>query len=268
MSTENKKSVAIYFILWILAVVVTVAVAFLLYSEDIRNAKFYLSLIMLLVAETVLFLYPACLTARNKSTREALPHYMGTYIIMSLYGFAVFVLVILAHTSISFNWLLSLHLILFLAFIVLFGSTIIGGMFITGVDAKDKREREPFLFFKNQFAHVCNRLAMIDQNEVQRLCQSFDYFRDEKLEYATSENLPGSEDIQLEMNYCLQNIEDKIANLEEIAAAKDKEESTSSPDSNAQVDSQIQKITKDLNNELKKMTLTLDRREQIMGQLR
>ena len=53
--------------------------------------------------------------------------------------------------------------------------------------------------------------------------------------------------IQMEMNSCLQHIEDKVADLEEIAAAEDKKASVSSPDSKTKIDTKIQKITKNLN---------------------
>jgi hypothetical protein len=269
MSNESKKSSAVWFILWIMAVAVTCVSAFLLYSESSRTDKFYLSLFVLIFAETITFWHPIYLILRNEKGEKGLPFHFGTATIIGLYDTVVIILAVVAHTTISFNFLFVLHLGVFLVFAILIGLSTIGSMTISKIDSKDQRQRAPLKGFRNEFAQVCDRLTMIDNKAVEILCRTFENFRDESLEYATAESLPGSEDSDLEMTFCLQKIENSIARLEETAASNQndneaKKDIVSGDEANRQID----RLVRDLDNRLKEMALLLKRRETLIGQLR
>jgi len=269
MSSESKKSTAVWVILWITAVTVTCVAAFLLYSESSRTDKFYLSLFILVFAETITFWHPVYLILRNEKGKNGLPFHFGTATILGLYDAAVIILAVVAHTSISFNFLLVLHLGVFLVLAILIGLATIGSLAISKIDSKDARQRTPLNTFRNEFALVCDRLTMIENTKVGILSKTFENFRDESLEYATAESLPGSEDADLEMNFCLQKIENHIARLEEAAVSDQKNDETKEGvESGDGGNGQINLLVKDLDNNLKKMSLLLKRRETIIGQLR
>lgn len=269
MKSESKKSSSVWVILWVAAVTVTWVAAFLLYSESFRTDKFYLSLFVLSFAETITFWHPIYLILRNEKGKNGLPFHFGTATIIGLYVVTVIILTLVAQTSISFNFLLVLHLGAFLSLAILIGLSTLGSMTISKIDSNDKRQREPLKAFRNEFALVCDRMAMIDNKEVAILCKAFENFRDERLEYATAESLPGSEDADLEINFCLQKIDNSIARLEEAAASsQNKNEAKKDFDGEDIGTRQINLMVKDLDNQLKKISLLLKRRETLIGQLR
>jgi len=269
MSSESKKSTAVWVILWITAVTVTCVAAFLLYSESSRTDKFYLSLFILVFAEIITFWHPVYLILRNEKGKNGLPFHFGTATILGLYDAAVIILAVVAHTSISFNFLLVLHLGVFLVLAILIGLATIGSLAISKIDSKDARQRTPLNTFRNEFALVCDRLTMIENTKIEILSKTFENFRDESLEYATAESLPGSEDSDLEMNFCLQKIENKIAQLEEVAVSKQNDsEANEGIESGNAANGQLSMLIMDLDNQLNKMSLLLKRRETLIGQLR
>ena len=269
MSSESKKSTAVWVFLWIIAVAITCVVAFLLYAESSRTDKFYLSLFVLVFAETLTFGHPVYLILRNEKGKNGLPFNFGTATIIGLYDAAVILLAVVAHTNISFNFLLALHLGAFLVLAILIGLSTIGSLTISKIDNRDARQRTPLITFRNEFALACDRLTMIDHKRVGVLSKTFENFRDEDLEYATAESLPGSEDADLEMNFCLQKIEDNLAQLEEAAASDQNDnEAIEGTESGNAAYGQVNALIKDLDSQLNKMSVLLKRRETIIGQLR
>jgi hypothetical protein len=269
MSSESKKSTAVWVFLWIIAVAVTCVVAFLLYAESSRTDKFYLSLFVLVFAETLTFAHPVYLILRNEKGKNGLPFHFGTATIIGLYDVAVVFLVMVAHTNISYNFLLVAYLGSSLVLAILLGLSTIGSLAISKTDSKDARQRTPLITFRNEFALVCDRLTMIEDKNVEGLIKNFEHFRDESLEYATAESLPGSEDVDLEMNFCLQKIEDNVAQLEESAASNQNENIPDGGIASGNADKgQENPLIKNLDNQLKKMSVLLKRRETLIGQLR
>lgn len=269
MNSKSKKSSAVWVILWFIAVTVTCVAAFLLYSESSRTDKFYLSLFILVFAETITFWHPVYLTLRNEKGKKGLPFHFGTATIIGLYDATVTILAVVAHTSISFNFLLVLNLGVFLVLAILIGLSTLGSMSISKIDSTDKHQRAQLKAFRNEFALVCDRMTMIDNNEVAVLCKTFENFRDESLEYATAESLPGSEDADLEMNFSLQKIENSVSRLEEAAvSSQNSKEPLEGTEDRDPVNRQIIQLVKELDTQLKKMSLLLTRRETLIGQLR
>jgi len=269
MSSESKKSTALWVILWITSTAVTCAAAFLMYSANYRTDKFYLSLFVLVFAETLTFWHPIYLILRNEKGKSGLPFHFGTATIIGLYDTAVVFLAVIAHTNISFNFLLVAHLGIFLVLAILIGLSTIGSLTISKIESKDARQRTPLITFRNEFALVCDRLTMIDNKKVGVISKTFENFRDEKLEYATAESLPGSEDADLEMNFCLQKIEDNLAQLEEAAASDQNDnEAIEGTESGNAAYGPVNALIKDLDSQLNKMSVLLKRRETIIGQLR
>jgi hypothetical protein len=100
-------------------------------------------------------------------------------------------------------------------------------------------------------------MEILQLDEAQALVKSLKTFNDEELEYATTESLPGSEDVDMEMNFCLQKISDKIMGLEQIANPSNVSEKS---DPNHRV------LLQEIKHELDRMKIHLKRREQIIGQ--
>jgi hypothetical protein len=239
--------------------VVTFAAAYLLIDETARSQKFYLSLYAVIFAETLSLLFPAYLIQKGATRQKKFPYHLGQAAILGIYVIGVFSLVIVAQTPISFNLLLVFHLVLFLICAIFMGLSIIGSFAFSTMDAKVERQRRPFSTFRNEFALICDRMEIIELDGAKTLFKSFKNFNEEELEYATAESLPGSEDAEMEMNFNLQKIGDRIMYLEQVAGQ---------PEASEESDQNYQVTLQEIKRELDKMRINLKRREQIIGQLR
>jgi hypothetical protein len=257
MHNKINKSIAIYVILWLITVIVTFTAAYLLVDEASKSPKFYLSLYALIFAETLSFLLPVYLIQTGAIRRKKFPYHVGQATIIGLYDVGVFSLVMVALSSISYELLLVLHLVLFLICVICLGLSVVGSFAFSKTDARIEKQRQPFRDFRNEFALVCDRMEILQLDEAQTLVRSLKTFNDEELEYATTESLPGSEDVDMEMSFCLQKIRDKIMNLEQNANQSDVSEKS---------DPSHRVLLQEINHELDRMKIHLKRREQIIGQ--
>ena len=243
----------------LVTVAVTITIAFLFSSESVRGNKFYLSLITLVFAETLLFFHPIQLTLRGEQSRNTLPISFGSYIVYVFYAIGVSILVAVALTSVSFNVLLAFHLILFLGLCLFIGGTSISGIFADSNHRKNIKERVPMISFKTSFANICDRLAILEFSAVKDLTRKYQQFRDENLEYVTSQSIPGSENVDNEMTSFLSKIDVSITELENQCQT-DTEKIQNEND----VISQIELLAKMLD----KLTQILERRENVISHLR
>ena len=212
-------------------------------------------MVSLLVAESAVFLVPMYIALKGK---EVVPYQAGTNLLSFAYLAVVIILALVAMTAISFNWLLAIHLVALLGFVVAIGGVAMGGNMIADDQQQMKQDRASLIVFKNQFQGLCDRIALLEGDIFKGLLNSYSEFKSEKLAYATSESIAGSEAVDAEMNSCLDDISNEISKLERTAKDEETEDK----------DKVLADIVSDLDNSLKKLGLIVDRREQLMVQLR
>jgi hypothetical protein len=132
---HSKTTFGVLTILAFAAMAVTAAVGLLLIPEQFQNGKFHLSLGAVLFSEFVCWLAWAVIPApRGEQTREMFEG--GATISSGLYFLVTLVLAGVAMLGFSMKFLVVLHLIAFLAFLLLVGFFLLGGEATRRADGK------------------------------------------------------------------------------------------------------------------------------------
>jgi hypothetical protein len=103
----------------------TVAIAFLVTPDGLQNAKFGVSLGALIFAEALVYASMVLIPAPKLETARGVFRVGATTASMGYFGSTV-VMAFVAMSSISFAWLLALHLLVFVGTVVAAGSLVLG----------------------------------------------------------------------------------------------------------------------------------------------
>lgn len=121
MISKQLQPKSIYSVLLAATVAVTLIVTFLLIPVEWRGDKFFLSMIAILIAEVITFLYPMILSSPDHREQSvAFPFLLGFGIVILIYD-ALIIGLVLAASFISFKILLALHLIVLLCLFIVSG---------------------------------------------------------------------------------------------------------------------------------------------------
>lgn len=119
--SRQPQAKSIYSILLATTVAVTLVVTFLLIPVEWRGDKFFLSVLAILVAEVITFLYPMLLSSPNQKEQSvAFPFLIGFGSVVLVYDVVILGLVLTAF-FIGFKILLTLHLLALLCLIIFSG---------------------------------------------------------------------------------------------------------------------------------------------------
>lgn len=114
MFAKTSLTKPLLVLILVTVLIVTTAVAFIAIGSEYRTHKFFLSLIALLFAESMVFGYPIYLSATSDITNSPrLALGIGMYVAFLIYGAGTVALALLAMTPIEFAWLGLLHVIMF-----------------------------------------------------------------------------------------------------------------------------------------------------------
>ena len=134
---HSRFTFGILTILALAVMAVTAAVGLLLIPEEFHNDKFKLSLGAVLFSEFLCWVFCAALPApRGEQTRCLFEG--GSTIAVSLYLVATLMLAGVAMVGFSFKFLLVLHLIAFLVFLLVTGLFLLGGESTKHADDSEK----------------------------------------------------------------------------------------------------------------------------------
>lgn len=200
--TGNSKSWIVYALLFAVAVV-TVAASLLLTPAYDRDAKFCLSLAMVVLAEAVVFLLPA--VSRKCIAEGAAPWRFAQYAIGIVFALAILGIAALTGPEGELNGLIVAYLIAGIALALGIGLTQLAAGH-TQINRDAYCARKVWLAdWRARFEDLADRLsAMPDdgQGGVKTLTQAI---RDD-IRYADRESLPGSETIEAELDAALNDI--------------------------------------------------------------
>ena len=247
-SNYGNKYFLVQGAVWTATICISAIIAFLIVPDSCRNDKFYLSLLSILMAETLLIGYPAFV---RSSSREK-PLILGGYLVFWVYGVLTLLLAILATSKISFNHLLALNLILFLFLIVAVGFVLVGKFFISDISHERDGQRNKFTAGKEDFIKICLRLESIE-NPALVSAKALAIKLNETMQFSTSEDLPGSEDVNRRLIEGIKNLDEKISTVENFVSS----------------DSVIpESLINSINEAIKNINLILAERERLTKQLR
>ena len=234
--------------IWIATICITAIIAFLIVTDSCRNDKFYLSLFSILMAESFLIGYPAFVRSSSKEK----PLILGGYLIFWTYGVLTLLFAILATSKISFNHLLALNLILLLCLIVAVGFVLVGKFFISDISHERDGQRNKFIAVKENFIKICLRLESIENPDLVS-AKALAGKLNETMQFSTSEDLPGSEDVTRILIERIKSLDEKISTVENLASS----------------DSGIPaNLTSSISGTIKNIDLILAERERLAKQLR
>lgn len=207
-----------YFIIqatvWMVTICITVIIAFLIVADSCRNGKFYLSLFSILTAESLLIGYPAFVRISSKEK----PLLLGGYSVFCLYGILTLLLAILATSQICFNYLLALHLIFFLFLIIAVGYLLVGKFYIKGISYERDSQRNNFIALKESFIKICLKLESIEKPDLTSAKSLAEKLK-ETMQFSTSEDLPGSEEVNIRLNERIKSLEKIISTAETLVSS-------------------------------------------------
>ena len=181
----------------------------LIIQSDDRNGKFYISLISILIAESLILGYPFFSKLTNVNT----PLVLGGYTIFWFYGLATLILSYIATTNIAFNLLLAIHLIILLFLAFLSGFSFIGKLFISDIAETRADQKQPYIEMKEQFNQICDRLNLIEYPELQTVKVHLEKIK-EDIRYSTSECLDETKAINVRLNNQLTEIQKSVNSIE------------------------------------------------------
>ena len=234
--------------MWITTICITTIIAFLIVTDSCRSGKFYLSLFSILTAESLIIGYPAFVRISSKEK----PLILGGYLVFWAYGVLTLLFAILATSKISLNYLLALHLILVLFLIIAIGYLLVGKFYISGISHERDSQRNNFIALKEDFIKICLKLESMEKPDlasVKALAEKLN----ETMQFSTSEDLPGSEDVNRRLIEGIKNLDEKISTVENFVSS----------------DSVIPaSLINSINEAIKNINLILAERERLTKQLR
>jgi hypothetical protein len=213
------KSVITWLAMWGACVSATILITSLVTSVETRNDNFFLSVLAVLLAETITFMYPISLTLQREKNFINLPLHLGTGIMITIYDLGVACLFLLGLSQIPFTFLFTFHILWLLLLIILVGLSTITNLTFLNFDKK-KLQKAPLVNIQNRFTSICQRLELLEGSETKKLSGAFSTFSKETICYATGESLPGSEGIESRIKQCIEDIDHEIKQIEKESNVK------------------------------------------------
>lgn len=190
----QQGQVAIYLVMLIASVVVTLGVALVLYPGGQRPSSFVLSLVMLCFAEIVLFGFPIYHTRPSANGAEpAFTFGLGFQAALGVYATGVILLCFLAGSeAVSFRALSILHTVWALGLLLVSGLWRLGSSSATQTATSLKTQKQRFAEVKVRLDSFASSVTRDRDPQMQPFVQSVKALKDD-VTYATPESLPGTE---------------------------------------------------------------------------
>lgn len=233
---------------WVCSVAITITAANLLVASNDRNSIFWLTLSTVVIIETLWATYPV---VRVKRTLLPLP--LATIFVLIAYTVLVITLATVAYaTPVSFNTLLTLHLIGALVVLVIpLGIVMLGGLFMSQVNEQNSQTREQHLRYRNRFRLFTTKLDDTQTPELEEARQLARQLN-QNLQFSITESVPATQILDHELNQTLTNCE---TNMEAYSTQTESETTNSRT-----------KVANAIVSNLNKIKQTLEEREIVTRQ--
>lgn len=202
-------------LLWVVTLAVAWTIAFLVVGAEARVNTFYLSMAGLSLGLTLVFMHPILMLKAGMKGSSSLPIQFGIGLVLFAYlAGTIGLLLVAAFGALGFTTLVALHLGLFLAMILVFGLSGMASGNARAMAERDKAARSFLTGFRFRFRGLADRLGVMKAEGLGQVKSRFATMRDEVLGFADPDSLPGSEEIEQELNACLGGLEQLVAELE------------------------------------------------------
>ena len=240
-----------------LLLAVAISLIFILVQSADRTYKFWSSLIAL-VGAAIVASGTTILAGPIRLNQASLPYSMGIGFLLVVYLIGVGTLLLVGVTEIPFFWLLALHLVWLLVYLLAAFSMLGGASYVDTVDKQDRQQRTQHILIREQLAGLIDRINLTNNSAVDSLRVSLTTVH-AAATFATTESLPGSEEIGAEISRQLEFIDVKLRLLlQGLKSGTDIEPELPS----------IREAVAELISEVEAVDTTLKRRQRLMKQLR
>ncbi len=225
---------ALYFIGLLATAAVTVASFWLIgdgFSDHSTN--WWMTLSTLLWAQVLSFGFAIAWSMRGSSA-NTFPYNFAAVGIITLYDIAVVVLAFVALTSISPEWLGTLHLGAFLLALLALLAYFGGGMLVSDITTEEITQRVAYTNIVTRAQSLVDLSTTLRGDGAAHIQQSVAAFREE-VEYITPETMPGTDAVEANVTQQLESIRNTLATLTEDITEDD--------DAIGVFDSQMQALT-------------------------
>ena len=177
------------------------------------SGKTWLTLCSFLFAEILSFGYGILMSHNSAQMSKTFPYQFTAIGMIVIYDFAIVILAMVALTSISLEWLSAMHTLSIVMLVIGIAAYNIGGNIVDDIETTDRQERQLAAEWKQQIASLSlmsSTLECSSSEDISKWLTSLS----EELEYATSESLPGSEEVDNDISH---EINELHLELESIA---------------------------------------------------
>ncbi len=202
-----RSSVAIAAVAGLL-LAIAISLMFILVQPADRSNKFWSSLIGL-VGAAIVASGTTILARPTRLNQASMPYSMGIEFLLAGYLIGVGTLLLLGVTEIPFSWLLALHLSWLLLYLFAAFSMLAGASYVDTVDTQHKQQRTQLILIREQLAGLVDRINLTNNSAVDSLRVSLTTVHAAST-FATTESLPGSEEIGAEISRQLEFIDVKL----------------------------------------------------------
>ena len=203
MSNQNNQNNQGPFVLIILLLATVVATIFIFRifggSFEDKPAKFWVSLCAIIFAEVLTFGAAIWLGNRSDFDNKMFPYNLSLLGIISSYDVSVLFISLIALTPIGSDWIVSLHVLLLLFVCIMITAFHYGGGLVSRIEVTETQQRKPAIWHRSQIADLVDRAGRLNGVGSESIQSAINSLQEE-LEYATSDSLPGSENIDNEIN--------------------------------------------------------------------
>jgi hypothetical protein len=200
ISYMKNKHTAIWLILWVVTVVITIAVMTLLHNGEQYSAMYKMVMLSLVWAETLPFANIVIATRNPRMTDRFLPVTFASGILLSLYVLAVVVVAGMGLAEVlSTKYFIASHLVLILGLWIASVVMLAAGMHARSDEDKMAMSRSFHRGLKAEVIDICAAISSAGNPE---LSAAFDNYRNEVLRYSNPDS-----------HHCVSGIEKKMTSL-------------------------------------------------------
>lgn len=191
MQGTNRRSVIIQVGIWIVVVVATVMGLLLLVSALDRGAKFWLTLVAMIFAESMVCGFILWMTARRGMSRSSFPSDLGVGVVAVGYAISVAIVSLIALTPVSAALIGVLHLIALVLLAAGVGYLWIASGYVEQLSTSHADQRTAWTTFTDQLLVLQSRTARFGNAALNPLNTAISALV-ERVRYATAESSPQS----------------------------------------------------------------------------
>ena len=234
----KNKYTAIWLILWVVTVVITIAVMTLLHNAEQYSAMYKMVMLSLVWAETLPFAYIVIAARNPRMTDKFLPVTFASGTLLSLYVLAVVVVAGIGMAELlSTKYFIASHLVLIFGLCIATAVMLTAGMHVSSDEVKMAMNRSFHRGLKAELIDICAAISSTGNSE---LSAAYDNYINEVLRYSNPDS-----------HHCVSGIEKKMTSLvEQIKKVASVAEDSDTISLQASLD-ELTNLTKQRNEQLK-----------------